>query len=104
VYAIIETGGKQYRVAEGDVVSVERLAAEVGAEVVLLRVLAVSRQEGQLTVGHPEVPGAKALARVVEHGRGKKLIIFKYKSKVNYRRKTGHRQAFTRLRIEKIEG
>ena len=104
MYAIIETGGKQYRVAEGDVVTVERLAAEVGAEVVLLRVLAGSRQEGQLTGGHPEVPGAKALARGVEHGRGKKLIIFKYKSKVNYRRKTGHRQAFTRLRIEKIEG
>lgn len=104
MYAIIETGGKQYRVAEGDLVTVERIDANVGDEVVLARVLALSRVDGQLDVGRPEVAGVRAVARVVEHGRHRKIVVFKYKSKVNYRRKSGHRQDYTKLRIEKIEG
>ena len=104
VYAIVETGGKQFRVAEGDVLRVEKLEAEPGATVELERVLALAKDDGQLVVGTPVVPGAKAVAKVLEHGKGPKLLVFKYKSKANYRRKKGHRQPFTKLQIEKIEG
>ncbi len=103
MYAIIETGGKQYRVEEGSVLKVEKLTAAEGETVELDRVLALKKDD-QLTVGAPWVAGAKVLAQVLEHGRGKKIIVFKYKSKKNYRRKQGHRQSFTKLRIEKIEG
>lgn len=104
VYAIVETGGKQFRVAEGDVLRVEKLEAEPGAAVELGRVLAVGKDDGQLVLGSPVVPGAKAVAKVIEHGKGPKLLVFKYKSKANYRRKKGHRQPFTKIQIEKIEG
>ena len=103
MYAIIETGGKQYRVEEGNVLKVEKLAAAEGETVELDRVLALKKDD-QLTVGAPWVAGVKVLAQVLEHGRGKKIIVFKYKPKKNYRRKQGHRQSFTKLRIEKIEG
>ncbi len=103
LYAIIETGGKQYRVEEGSVLKVEKLAAAEGETVELDQVLALKKDD-QLTVGAPWVAGVKVLAQVLEHGRGKKIIVFKYKSKKNYRRKQGHRQSFTKLRIEKIEG
>ena len=103
MYAIIETGGKQYRVEEGNVLKVEKLAAAEGETVELDRVLALKKDD-QMTVGAPWVAGAKVLAQVLEHGRGKKIIVFKYKPKKNYRRKQGHRQSFTKLRIEKIEG
>ncbi|MBX6377455.1 MAG: 50S ribosomal protein L21 [Clostridia bacterium] len=102
MYAIVETGGKQYRVAPGDVVVVERLPAQEGAEVVLESVLAVG-EGAEMRVGAPFVPGARAVVRVLEHGRGRKIRGFRYKAKVNYRRRYGHRQPFTRVRVERIE-
>ncbi len=103
MYAIIETGGKQYRVQEGDVLQVEKLAADAESTVVIDRVLAVSKEDGQLNIGTPTVSGAKVTLKVVGHGRGKKIIIIKYKSKKNYRRKQGHRQDYTKILVEKIE-
>jgi large subunit ribosomal protein L21 len=102
MYAIIETGGKQYRVQEGDVLRIEKLEAEAGQTVEISSILAVSK-DGKLTVGAPTVEGAKAVLKVVEQGRAKKIIVFKYKSKKNYRRKQGHRQPFTKVVVEKIE-
>jgi large subunit ribosomal protein L21 len=100
-YAIIESGGKQYRVQPGDTIEVEMLAAEPGSILDLDRVLMLSQDE-QVTVGQPTVAGARVIAEVQEHGRGKKIIVFKYKPKVRYRRKQGHRQSFTRLAIKEI--
>lgn len=102
MYAIIETGGKQYRVQEGDKVVVEKLAVEEGQEVAFDRVLTVVK-DGEVLVGAPVVTGAKVVAKVVEHGKGKKILVFKYKAKSNYRRRQGHRQPFTQVVIEKIE-
>lgn len=102
MYAIIMTGGKQYRVSEGDVLQVEKLAASAGEKVVLDKVLAVG-EGAELRVGTPYVEGARVTATVDAQGRGKKIIVFKYKPKKNYRRKQGHRQPYTRLKIEKIE-
>ncbi|MBS4006877.1 MAG: 50S ribosomal protein L21 [Clostridium sp.] len=102
MYAIIETGGKQYRVEEGSVLDVEMLAAEVGAEVGFDRVLAV-KKESRLEVGQPYLNGVLVRGKVLDHGKAKKIIVFKYKAKKNYRRKQGHRQPFTRVLIEKIE-
>jgi large subunit ribosomal protein L21 len=101
MYAVVETGGKQYRVKVGQTVEVERLAANVGDTIELGRVLLVSDEE-TTHVGRPVVEGAKVAATVVEHGRGPKVIIFKYRAKQHYRRKNGHRQDFTRLRIDDI--
>lgn len=103
MYAIIETGGKQYRVQEGETLYIEKLLAEPDEMVTIDRVLAVGRDNGELTVGQPVVSGAKVQLKVVRHGRGKKIIVFKYKAKKNYRRKKGHRQAFTAVLVEKIE-
>ncbi|MHB8172532.1 MAG: 50S ribosomal protein L21 [Thermincolia bacterium] len=102
MYAIIQTGGKQYRVQEGDVLRVEKLDVEAGQTVDVKDVLAVTK-DGQVKVGTPVVEGAKAVLKVLEHGKGKKIIVFKYKSKKNYRRKQGHRQPFTKVVVEKIE-
>jgi ribosomal protein L21 len=101
-YAIIETGGKQYRVSEGDQVLVEKLDKGEGDTVTFDRVLAVVK-EGELVVGTPVVSGAQVTGKVVEHGKGKKILVFKYKAKANYRRRQGHRQPFTKVVIEKIE-
>ncbi|MBI2122987.1 MAG: 50S ribosomal protein L21 [Armatimonadetes bacterium] len=101
MYAVIETGGKQYKVEKGTTVQVERLDAEPGKELTLDRVLLVADGE-KVEVGAPVVKGAKVQAKVVGHGRGKKLVVFKYKAKSHYRRKTGHRQDYTTLRIEDI--
>lgn len=101
MYAVIETGGKQYRVAPGDVIRVEKLDAEAGDEVTLDRVLLVSDENG-LKVGKPLVEGANVRATVTQVGKGRKIIVFKYKRKKNYRRKYGHRQPFTELKIESI--
>ena len=101
MYAIVETGGKQYRVKEGDILRVEKLAANVGETVVLDKVLAVSNEAG-LQLGSPYID-AKVTATIEAQGKGKKIIVFKYKPKKNYRRKQGHRQPFTRIRIDKIE-
>ncbi len=102
MYAIIKTGGKQYRVAEGDVITVEKLAAEAGDSVVFDEVLAVV--DGANTkVGKPVISGAKVTAKVEAQGKAKKILVFKYKAKSNYRRRQGHRQPFTKVVIEKIE-
>src|SRR3954469_23021809 len=102
MYAIVETGGKQYRVRPGDTVAVERLATEPGETLDLERVLLVGGNGDAPRIGTPGVSGAVVRAEVVEHIRGEKIIVFRYKSKVRYRRKTGHRQALTRLRIMDI--
>ncbi len=101
MYAVVQTGGKQLKVVEGQTVRVERLPGEPGQEVVLDRVLLVGGE--QTLVGTPWVPGARVVARVVEQGRARKVVVFKYKPKVRYRRKRGHRQPYTALRIERIE-
>lgn len=102
MYAIIKTGGKQYRVQEGDVIYVERLDGGAEEQVEFNEILAVS-DEGKMTVGTPVVEGAKVIGKVVEQGKGKKIIIFKYKPKKDYRKKQGHRQPYTKVMIEKIE-
>ncbi len=102
MYAVIETGGKQYRVSPGQTVEVELLPAEPGATVTLNRVLLVSA-EGDTTVGQPVVPGGAVVATVIGEGRGKKVIVFKYKSKKRYRRTTGHRQDYTYLTVTDIQ-
>jgi large subunit ribosomal protein L21 len=101
MYAIVQTGGKQYKVAEGDVLFIEKLEAEDGADVTLDHVLLVSK-EGGVVVGSPTVAGATVTAKVLKHGKAKKILVFKYKSKKNYRRKQGHRQPYTQVQIEKI--
>ena len=102
MYAIIETGGKQYRVAEGDVLTIEKLEAELGDMVEFDRILTVVK-DGEVLIGRPVVSDAKVTAKVVEHGKGKKILVFKYKAKSNYRRRQGHRQPFTKVVIENIE-
>jgi large subunit ribosomal protein L21 len=102
-YAIIETGGKQYRVKEGDTITVERLIDEPGADISFDRVLMVGGA-GTTKIGTPVVDGASVSAHVDEHFRGEKLIIFKFKPKKRYRRKTGHRQELTKLTITGITG
>jgi large subunit ribosomal protein L21 len=103
MYAIVETGGKQYRVKPGDTVAVERLPGEPGQTLDIEPVLLVGGNgDGEARVGSPGVPGAVVRAEVVDHVRGEKIVVFRYKSKVRYRRKTGHRQALTRLRITDI--
>lgn len=101
MYAVIKTGGKQYRVQVGETLRLEKLDAEVGETVAFDQVLALKTEEG-LKVGTPLVEGAKVEARVLSQGKAKKIIVFKYKPKKNYRRKQGHRQPFTSVRIEKI--
>lgn len=101
MYAIVETGGKQYKVAEGDVIFVEKLDANDGDVVTFDKVLACSKGDS-LVVGTPVVEGATVNAKVVEQGKAKKIIVFKYKSKKDYRRKQGHRQPYTKVVIEKI--
>ena len=102
MYAIVKTGGKQYKVAQGDVLFVEKLEANEGDVVTLDQVLAVAGENG-LTVGAPVVEGATVTAKVVAQGKAKKITVFKYKPKKDYRKKTGHRQPYTKLVIEKIE-
>lgn len=102
MYAVIKTGGKQYMVNEGDVITVEKLDIAKGEKVLFEEVLAVSKEGGDLQIGKPVVSGAKVEATVVEEGRGKKVIVFKYKPKKDYRKKQGHRQPFTKVRIDKI--
>lgn len=102
MYAIIKTGGKQYCVEAGKKISVEKLDAEVGAEVVFDQVLLINGDECK--IGAPVIAGAKVTAKVLEHGKGKKIRIFKYKAKSNYRRRQGHRQPFTKVEVTAIEG
>ena len=101
-YAIIKTGGKQYRVKQGDVLDVEKLALDVGSVAEFDEVLAVS-ENGQVNFGSPTLSGAKVTAEVQSHYKDRKIIVFKYKSKTRYRRKQGHRQNYTRLLIQGIQ-
>ncbi|MCI5566525.1 MAG: 50S ribosomal protein L21 [Veillonellaceae bacterium] len=103
MYAIIKTGGKQYRVAEGDEIYVEKLAANEGDEVAFDQVLTIVNDD-DVKVGKPFIEGAKVTAKVEAQGKAKKILVFKYKAKSNYRRRQGHRQPFTKVVIEKIEG
>ena len=103
MYAIIETGGKQYKVNEGDVIFVEKLGAEEGATVVFDNVKALAKADG-LQVGTPNVEGAKVTATVVKNGKQKKLYVIKYKAKKNEKKKIGHRQPYTKVQITAIEG
>jgi large subunit ribosomal protein L21 len=102
MYAIIETGGKQYRVSEGDVVTVEKLEANEGEAVDFEHVLTVVK-DGEVVIGKPLIAGAKVTGKVMAQGKEKKILVFKYKAKSNYRRRQGHRQPFTKVVIEKIE-
>ena len=102
MYAIIKTGGKQYCVEEGKVITIEKLDVEAGAEVAFDEVLLVSGDS--VKIGQPTVAGANVTGKVLEQGKGAKIRIFKYKAKSNYRRRQGHRQPFTKVQIEKIEG
>ena len=102
MYAIIETGGKQYKVTEGDVIFVEKLTADEGAEVVIDKVL-VCGEGSDVKVGTPTVDGAKVTAKVAKNGKGKKLYVMTYKPKKNEKKKMGHRQPYTKLEIVKIE-
>ncbi|SCY15359.1 50S ribosomal protein L21 [Alkaliphilus peptidifermentans] len=101
MYAIVETGGKQYRVQEGDAIFVEKVNAAEGDVVTLDTVLAVSK-DGKLTFGSPVVEGASVEAKVDTQGKAKKIVIFKFKRKKDFRKKQGHRQPYTKLIIEKI--
>jgi large subunit ribosomal protein L21 len=101
MYAIIATGGKQYQVKEGDVIYVEKLDVEVDGTVELNSVLAVGKEDG-IVVGKPVVEGANVVAKVLAQGKAKKIIVFKFKRKKDYRRKQGHRQPYTKIQIEKI--
>ena len=101
MFAIIETGGKQYKVNEGDVIFVEKLEAEAGTTIVFDKVLAVSTDEG-FKAGTPTVDGATVSANVVKNGKAKKIYVMTYKSKKNEKRKIGHRQPYTKVQIEKI--
>ena len=102
MYAIIATGGKQYKVSEGDIITIEKLGVEAGEKVTFDQVLVVGGDD--LKVGDPTVAGATGEASVVKEGRAKKVIVYKYKRKTGYHKKNGHRQAFTQVKIEKING
>ena len=101
IYAIIETGGKQYRVTPGQVIDVERLDVAEGSTVELDKVMLIA-DDDRVTIGTPTIEGAKVIATSQGNGRGKKVIVFKYKPKVRYCKKTGHRQLHTRLVVDKI--
>ena len=103
MYAVIKTGGKQYRVSQGDKLRVEKLAGNVGDTVTLSEVLLVGQGDG-VKIGAPVVAGAKVEAKIVAQDRSKKIIIFKFRRRKNYRRRTGHRQPFTALEITGITG
>jgi large subunit ribosomal protein L21 len=103
VYAIVRSGGKQYRVEPGDTVRLDRLEAGVGSTVTLGDVLLVGG-EGELRVGTPRLENAAVVGTVVEEGRDAKIRVFKFKRRKHYRRTRGHRQAFTAVRIERVEG
>jgi large subunit ribosomal protein L21 len=101
LHAIIETGGKQYTVAEGDTIYIEKLQADAGEKVTFDKVLAVFGEDTQ-SFGSPTVAGATVAAEVVKNGKAKKIIVYKMKAKKNYRRKQGHRQPYTKVQISAI--
>jgi large subunit ribosomal protein L21 len=101
MYAVIATGGKQYRVKEGDVLRIEKMPGSVGESLAFDNILLLS-DGNELTIGEPTVPNASVNARIVEQGKGKKVLVFKYKRRKRYRRKQGHRQPFTAVQIDSI--
>jgi len=101
MYAILETGGKQFKVQEGEVFKVEKLHAAEGETVEITKVLALVKEDGIL-VGKPYLEDAKVLLKVVEHGKGDKILVFKYKPKKNFRKIRGHRQPYTKVMVDKI--
>lgn len=103
MYAVIKTGGKQYRVTEGDVVNVEKLSGEPGAKIELSEVLALGEGEG-IKIGTPTVAGARVVAEILAQDKGKKVIIYKKKRRKGYDKRQGHRQLFTSLKIQEIKG
>ncbi len=102
MYAVVATGGKQYKVAEGDVLRVEKLTGDVGSDVAFDKVLLFSDGEN-VKVGQPEIEGAAVHGQIVDQGKSKKIIVFKFKRRKRYRRKQGHRQPYTAVRIDRIE-
>ena len=100
MYAVIATGGKQYKVSEGDIIRVEKLGAEADEKVTFDQVLLVS--DSDVKVGNPTVAGANVEATILSNGRAKKIIVYKYKRKTGYHKKNGHRQAYTEVKIDKI--
>ena len=102
MYAIIQTGAKQYKVQAGDIIEVEKLGLEAGAEVTFDQVLAVAGDDGKLNIGTPMVDGAKVTAKVLDEFRAKKIVVFKMKRRKGYRRTQGHRQNLTRVEITAI--
>ena len=102
MYAILENGGKQYRVKEGDVINLENFPAQPGDAVTFQEILAVNLGD-ELIVGKPYVENASIVGKIVSHGKAKKIVVFKYKPKKGYRRKQGHRQPYTKVAIEKIQ-
>lgn len=103
MYAVFETGGKQYRVQEGDVLFIEKVAGNEGESLNFDKVLLVSNGE-EVKVGKPYVDGVSVTGNIVEHGKARKIIVYKFKRKKDYRKKQGHRQPYTKVRIEKING
>lgn len=104
MYAVVRTGGRQYRVAPDMVIDVEKVNAEAGTSLTLTEVLLVVPSEGEPLIGRPLVEGAAVQATVLEHYRAKKIIVWKYRPGLRYRRRRGHRQTYTRLKIERITG
>lgn len=102
MYAVVKTGGKQYVVSEGDFLKIEKLPGDVGSEVVFDQVLLVSK-DGELQVGRPTIQSASVKGTIVEQGREKKIIVFKMKRRKGYRRKQGHRQAYTGVKVDSIQ-
>jgi large subunit ribosomal protein L21 len=102
MYAIVQTGGKQYKVSEGEILKVEKLAGEAGDKITLDQILMVKDENGT-KIGAPLVKDARIIAEVIEQGRAKKIVVYKYKKRKNYRRKQGHRQSYTKIKIETIE-
>ena len=102
MYAIVNTGGKQYKIKEGDVLRIEKIAGDIGNDVNFDQVLMVSDGEN-ITVGTPTVENVGVKAHIVDQGKAKKIIVFKYKRRKRYRRKQGHRQQYTAVQIDKIE-
>ena len=102
MYAVISTGNKQYKVREGDIITVEKLDAEPGSSYDFSQVLALGGEGDELSVGAPYLSGAKVSAHVIGNGKEKKVIIYKFKSKKGFHKKKGHRQPFTKLKIDKI--
>jgi large subunit ribosomal protein L21 len=101
MYAVIQSGGKQYTVRPGETLAVEKLDGEVGSSIELTDILMIADGDS-VTIGTPTVAGARVVADIVEHGKGKKVVVFKYKPKIRYRKRTGHRQQFTRLTVKEI--